>query len=163
MRFAKQIAEDIQGPVLDVPCGYGRNAKLMSSLGCRVICLDNNPEAIATIKNSKLPTACELVPMLCDLRKDRWKFSSNSLGAILNVHFVMPELFQYFEQSLIPGGFLFLETYDNRGGNYHELPELGEFRNLLGAAFDLLYYAEKKAGPLNANACTVRLLAKKHR
>ena len=75
MRFAQQIAKDMKGTVLDVPCGYGRNAKLMSSLGCRVICLDNNPAAITTIKNDKLRTAGELVPMLCDSKKSLEVFS----------------------------------------------------------------------------------------
>ncbi len=161
LRFARQIANEIQGAVLDVPCGYGRNARLMSSLGCRVICLDNNTQAIAAIKNNASPNAGELVPMLCDLKKDPWTFPNNSLGAILNIHFVMPELLARFEQSLMPGGFLFIETYDNRGGNYLALPKPGEFENLLSPAFDFLYYIERRAGPPKSNACTVRLLAKK--
>ena len=73
----------------------------------------------------------------------------------------MPELFRHFEQSLMPGGFLFIETYENRGGNYLELPKPWEFKTLLAPAFDFLYYAEKKAGPADANACTVRTLARK--
>ncbi len=160
-RFAHQIAKEIQGTVLDVPCGYGRNAILMSLLGCRVICLDNNSKALAALKENYSTTAGELVPMFCDLKKEAWEFSLNSLGAILNIHFVMPELFKYFEQSLMPGGFLFIETYDNRGGNYLELPKKGEFKNLLASAFNFLYYAEKKAGPPDVDACTVKLLAQK--
>lgn len=172
LKYARQIVEVSQGVILDVPCGYGRNARLMSSLGCTVLCVDNDPAALAAIQDPSFslwgtPKIEDqgrgpglLIPMSLDLVHDPWPFAENSIGAILNIHFVMPTLFPYFSKSLIPGGCLFIETFSGRGGNYLELPRPGELYSLLSSDFEFNAYEEKRVGP-NGEAVSVKLLARK--
>ena len=96
-----------------------------------------------------------------DFVKDAWPFGPCTLGGIVNVHFYLPELFPSFEYSLSPGGYLLFETVPGCGGDYLELPKAGQLKGLLGKAFEIEYYKERKVGPVDYDAVTVRLLAKK--
>jgi len=96
-----------------------------------------------------------------DLAHDPWPFGPGTAGAIINVHFLLPALFPLFQSSLIPGGYLLIETVPAHGGNYLELPRAGELRSALQGAFDFEFYKERKAGPGNYDAVTVQLLAKR--
>ena len=97
-----------------------------------------------------------------DLVHDPWPFGVGIVGAIINVHFVLPALFPLFESSLLPGGYLLIETVPAHGGNYLELPRAGDLRVAFQSAFDLEFYKERKAGPGNYDAVTVKLLARRH-
>jgi SAM-dependent methyltransferase len=172
LKYARQIIGVSRGVILDVPCGYGRNARLMSSLGCTVLCVDNDPEALAAIQDTSFSLwgapqiedqGCGpglLIPLSLDLAHDPWPFAENSIGAILNIHFVKPTLLPYFSKSLIPGGYLLMETFSGRGGNYLQLPRPGELYSLLSSDFEFDTYEEKRVGP-NREAVSVKLLARK--
>ena len=82
-----------------------------------------------------------------------------SVGGIINIHFTLPTLFPQFESSLIPHGYLLLETVPGVGGNYLELPKGGDLKVALGDAFDFEFYKERHVGPPEHNAVTVKLLA----
>jgi hypothetical protein len=84
------------------------------------------------------------------------------LGGILDIHFLDRSLFRYFTRSLRSGGYLLIETVGGYGGNYLELPKAGELRTMLRRTFDLVVYSEKKVGPREIDAVSVRLLAIKH-
>ncbi len=73
----------------------------------------------------------------------------------------MPPLFQQFETSLSPGGYLLFETVPAHGGNFIELPNEGELRRAFAEAFQFEFFKEKKAGPVGCGRVTVRLLAKR--
>lgn len=57
--------------------------------------------------------------------------------------------------------FLYLETVENRGENYKELPKRDEYRVRLPKGFDVLMYRERPAGPVGSDRATVRMLARK--
>jgi hypothetical protein len=97
-----------------------------------------------------------------DLVRDPWPFEAGTVGAIINVHLVLPALFPLFESSLLPGGHLLIETVPAHGGNYLELPRAGDLRVAFERAFDIKFYKERKAGPGNYDAVTVKLLARRH-
>jgi hypothetical protein len=59
------------------------------------------------------------------------------------------------------GGYLLFETMGGQGGNYLQLPRAGQMRTLLEPGFKMLFYREKRVGPPEANAVSVRLLARK--
>ncbi len=166
-RFASQIATAAEGkPVLDVACGSGRNAMALSELGCPVICIDKDLASLrahqAHWRNSSLKEASgQLNPYQLDLVKEPWPFAPYAAGGIINVHFLLPALFQLFERSLSPGGYLLLETVSGHGGNYLELPRAGELRAVFEKRFQIDWYRERKVGPHDCNAATVQLFAKK--
>jgi hypothetical protein len=153
-------------PVLDVGCGSGRNAVLLSRFGCTVVCLDKDLTSLHTLRASldQSPlrkASAELIARQVDLEKDRWPFTSNVVGGIISVHFFMPVLFPHFTTSLSSGGYLLLQTVPGCGGNYVELPKALEVRSTFEMGFSIEFYKEHKVGPPGSNAVTVQMLAKK--
>jgi SAM-dependent methyltransferase len=165
-RFASKLADAAAGlPILDVACGSGRNAILLSHLGCSVICVDKDLTRLTQrlrLSGTSFNKASEhLVLWQVDLIKELWPFGPSCVGGIINVHFFVPTLLPLFEKSLSPGGYLLLETAPGCGGNYLELPKTGEVSAILGNAFDIDFYKEGKAGPRGFGAVTVQLFARR--
>jgi len=77
------------------------------------------------------------------------------------VHSLFPALFPFFAESLIPGGFLILETIPGHGGNYLKLPKACQLRSTLSEHFEFEFYQERPVGPSVYGAVAVRLLAKR--
>jgi hypothetical protein len=96
-----------------------------------------------------------------DLVKDRWPFAANFAGGIINVHFLLPVLFPFFERSLSSGGYILVETIPGCGGNYLELPKAGGVRFAFEKNFQIEWYKERKVGPHGYDAVTVQMLARK--
>jgi SAM-dependent methyltransferase len=165
-RFASRIAAATNGaPILDVACGSGRNAMPLAELGCVVICVDIDlTQLSAQISSgcSRLKFSSQLRLRSLDLVKDPWPFGSVVFGGIVNVHFLLPTLFPHFENSLVPGGYLLIESIPGHGGNYLALPAAGEVKSALSPAFDFELYEERKVGPPGSDAVTVKLIAKRH-
>jgi SAM-dependent methyltransferase len=164
-RFAAQIvASSNQKPALDIACGSGRNAIFLASAGCDVICVDNNLAALRDRHNS-VEAGRQIVDHLrlyeIDLLQNPWPFGSNSAGAIINVHFLQPELLRCFARSLIQGGYLVIESIPAHGGNYLKLPRAGQLHSALRELFDFEFYRERKAGPGNYDAVTVQTVARR--
>lgn len=156
--FVRQCAEKLaiaagNKPILDVACGSGRNGLYLASLGCEVIFADRD---LAPLHDR---TRC--ASFAIDLVRDPWPFGTAALGGIIDVHFLLPELFSQFAASLVPGGRLLLETVPGCGNNYLELPKAGHMRRKLAGTFDFEEYREKAVGPPDIDAVTVRLLARK--
>ncbi len=168
-KFAEEIAFNSNGTIVDIACGYGRNAACIVSFGVPVVCVDINNDALEYIKSSvslSLPKSKEinqLTTMQLDLINDPWPFEDESLGAIINVHFFYYGLIAHFIRSLKIGGYLFIETIDGHGGNYLDLPQHGFIKAQLADAFDIKFIKEKKVGPLQSNSSSVKLLAIKQK
>lgn len=164
-RFAPKIAEAAGSvPILDVACGSGRNAFLLSEIGCKVICIDKDLRAIrenserehlSSVARSRIRT----YPL--DLIGQEWPFGKGMAGGIINVHFFLPTLLDVFARSLLPGAYLLIETIPGCGGNYLSLPSAGEVRKQLAGKFELTVYKESKVGPESIDAVTVKVLAKR--
>jgi SAM-dependent methyltransferase len=167
-RFASRIIGAVEGkPILDVACGSGRNAIFLSRLGCKVICIDKDltilrrRELQQTMVNSIEKHQLELRQF--DLVEDSWPFEEASAGGIVNVHFFLPSLFPFFENSLSPGGYLIFESVPGCGGNYLQLPPAGYVRSLLTTGFELEVYKERRVGPQGHDAVTTLTVAKRRR
>jgi SAM-dependent methyltransferase len=158
-KYAIQIVQHARDlPILDVGCGSGRHAFLLTSLGANVICLDRDLERFEFNRNHQ-PTNVRLRPMHADLLRDPWPFRESTLGGILAIHFlVAPALFVHFADSLTPEGRLLIETVGGHGGNYLELPRAGQLRRALSGSFDFEFYHERKVGPAGTDSVSVRLL-----
>jgi SAM-dependent methyltransferase len=166
-RFGAKVAGASHGkPILDVACGSGRNAFFLSSLGATVICMDRELTRLREHLAQNASTcfiegADRLVPHQIDLIKTHWPFDYESAGGIINVHFTLPTLFPFFANSLIPHGYLLLETVPGCGGNFLELPKKGELKTALEANFEFEMYKEKPVGTADRNAVTVKLVARR--
>ena len=104
----------------------------------------------------------QMIPLWTDLSKGEWPFRPNVFAAIINVHFVMPALFEFFRYSLRPGGYLLCETFGGHGENYRELPKAGEWKASLVSWLSIDMYVEKPAGPDGQSAVSVKLLGRKN-
>jgi SAM-dependent methyltransferase len=164
-RFATRIVSSSNGnPILDIACGSGRNAIFLASTGCDVVCVDSDLTALRDRQNSfaadqQVFGRLRLYEM--NLLKDPWPFGTNSAAAIINVHFLLPALLPFFENSLAPGGYLVIESIPAHGGNYLKLPQAGQLRSALKDSFDFEFYKERKAGPGNYDAVTVQTVARR--
>jgi len=167
-KFCSTIAASSCGkPILDVACGSGRNALPLAELGCTVICMDKDVAQIEIVRDSLRNTPFSglserLTPQSVDLNiASQWRFGPGTIGGIINIHFLAIGLIPLFHSSLIPGGYLLIETVPGHGGNYLQLPKSGELRTILTARFELKFYKEHKAGPPGVDAVTVKAFARK--
>lgn len=166
-RFGQQIVESAGTyPILDVPCGGGRNGVLLSYLGGQVIGIDIDLSKMERPRNTRNnePFAGDLSRISLqqlDLVRDAWPYPPSSIGAVINVHFLHLPLLECFADSLVPGGFLVIETVPNRGGNYTSLPRVGQLRAALQESVAFLVYQERHAGPADSDTVTVSLVGVK--
>ncbi len=164
-RFGSKVAAASHDkPILDLGCGSGRNALFLWNLGCTVICMDRDLSGLEAQLTRALPghSATDkkrLIPHQIDLENEPWPFDRQSVGGIINVHFTLPSLFPHFCSSLVPEGYLLLETVPGCGGNYLELPRKGTLKAALEGSFRFELYKERPVGPPDRNAVTVKLLA----
>lgn len=53
VKFADQIASLGEGPIIDAPCGYGRNAVELAAHGCTVIAIDIDQQILSILDRLK--------------------------------------------------------------------------------------------------------------
>lgn len=166
---ADELTSLFRYPVLDAGCGSGRNAIALAARGLSVVCVDRNLDLLNSLIhfvsiNDLRPSVRKqghLYPVLAELKHSRWPFSQSCFGAIISVHFLDIDLFDAFRYSLMPSGYLYIETFDGHGGNYLDLPRAGQLRDLLSRHFHLAFYREGAVGPPDSGAVSVKLFGKK--
>jgi SAM-dependent methyltransferase len=171
VQFAKQIGSLDKGPVLDAPCGYGRNAIALAAQGCTVIAIHNDRKRLAVLDQVKEAYVAKSAPIgvhsgqiltLCaDLTTERWPIRRSSVSAIICVHFVMIDLIPTFISSLQEAGYLYIETFGGQGQNFLELPKAQQLKELLSKHVEFEYYKERKVGPAEVDSVAVTLLAQR--
>ena len=102
-RFAALVPD---GEVLDLACGYGRHSRLFAAAGHRVLAVDRDREALASIREEGVAT------MPIDLENgDPWSFEANRFSGIVITNYLHRPLFPGIFASLIDGGVLIVETF----------------------------------------------------
>jgi SAM-dependent methyltransferase len=171
VKFGDHIASLGEGPIIDAPCGYGRNAVELAARGCTVIAIDKDlrklsildqlrdsyieERASTDVSPGKIFTVC------ADLTIEGWPMGPSSVSAIVCVHFAMLDLIPSFIASLRTGGHLYVETFGGQGQNFRDLPKAGQLRELLSKYVEFRYYKEQKVGPPEIDSVSAVLLAKR--
>ncbi|MBV8635468.1 MAG: class I SAM-dependent methyltransferase [Burkholderiaceae bacterium] len=109
-RFAPQVTS---GEVLDLACGYGRHAKLFAAMGRKVLAVDRDEAALATLAQQGIPTRH------ADLESgDSWLFGPERFACIVVTNYLYRPLFPHIVDSLAPGGLLLIETFAQGNGQF---------------------------------------------
>ncbi len=102
-----KVIKDTDNPrpvALDIACGNGRHAKVLSQLGFMVDALD-----ISSIALKNLANIAHITPVLADL--DNFIFTPNRYDVVLNSFFLDRRLFPSLIASLKPNGIVLFETF----------------------------------------------------
>jgi SAM-dependent methyltransferase len=170
LKFAGELAHPGDTIVLDLACGFGRNAVLMAAHGCDVIGVDHD---IARLHHLHASTEFllerapihnvpgQITTVCADLNVASWPFAVDIFDIVISIHFVHLELFPCILQSLRPGGHFYLETFGGQGQNHLGLPRPGEIKAALSDHVDFIYYREKAATRTRVESVSVRALARK--
>lgn len=103
-RFAPLITA--QGSALDLACGEGRNARYLARLGYRVVAVDRDRAALATL------AGVDGVSALCaDLEGSPWPCGSNRFDGIVVTNYLHRPLMPALLEALRAGGVLIYETF----------------------------------------------------
>ncbi|MEO8344342.1 MAG: class I SAM-dependent methyltransferase [Betaproteobacteria bacterium] len=92
--------------VLDVACGYGRHARMFAARGARVVALDRDASALATLSGlTGIETRC------ADLEAGKWPMANERFDAIVVSHYLHRPLFPHLRDALADDGALLYETF----------------------------------------------------
>jgi SAM-dependent methyltransferase len=164
-RFLLQHASKLDAalPVLDAPCGFGRNSLFLAHQGYSVVGADIDAERVNFLRRharQALHRISHLSFVVCNLDAEFLPFGPGAFGSVVIVHFI-PSAWSGYVAALRSGGILVFETMGGQGQNYLELPVGGQIRSLLEPTFTILVHREKAVGPPGRNAVTVQVLAQK--
>lgn len=148
--------------VLDAPCGRGRNALYLQTLGFNIVGVDRDQAVLQVLEDAaSMNSGGTVETVLMDFDNDDWIFPDESFDVVMNIHYVSLSLLPRLLRGIRRGGTFLMETFENRGENYLELPGAGSVKKIVQAELELLVYEERAAGPAGCNAVTVRVLGRR--
>jgi SAM-dependent methyltransferase len=103
-RFAGLIAP--RGSVLDLACGSGRHARYLAALGCEVVAVDRDAEALATLRGQR-----GIDPRYAELEADPWPFAGRRFDGIIVTNYLHRPLWPSLIAALAANGVLIYETF----------------------------------------------------
>jgi SAM-dependent methyltransferase len=104
VRFAPLVASG--ACVLDLACGHGRHARYFASRGARVVAVDRDAAALATLRD-----APGIETHAVDLETGGWPFATERFDAIVAVRYLHRSLFPHLLASLATDGVVLYETF----------------------------------------------------
>jgi SAM-dependent methyltransferase len=99
--------------LLDVAAGYGRHARFFASRGARVVAVDRDPAALATLDDEP-----RIETRVADLEHGAWPFAGERFDAIVVVHYLQRDLFAPILDVLAGDGVLLYETFAHGNAAY---------------------------------------------
>jgi len=118
-RFSPLIAAGSR--VLDVACGRGRHARFFAARGCRVVAVDRDAAAIATLDG-----VAGVTPVAADLETGAWPFGNERFDAIVVTNYLHRALFAPLLSAVRGDGVLLYETFA-AGNEAHGKPSNPDF------------------------------------
>jgi SAM-dependent methyltransferase len=111
VRFAPLVGHDAR--VLDVAAGYGRHAHFFARRGARVVAVDRDATALATLEGEP-----RIETRVADLEQGRWPFAGEEFDAIVVVHYLHRAIFPRLIAALAGDGALLYETFAHGNAAY---------------------------------------------
>ena len=104
LRFAHLVPPGSR--VLDLACGWGRHARLFAARGCKVIAVDRDAQALASLQG--VPA----IETLCmDLEAAPWPFASERFDGIIVTNYLHRPLLAAIVTAVSGAGALIYETF----------------------------------------------------
>jgi SAM-dependent methyltransferase len=131
------------GDVLDLACGSGRHARHFAARGGRVLAVDRDAAALASLSG-----VTGVVTRAADLEGAAWPFAPSSFDAIVVANYLHRPLFGPIVAALRPGGVLVYETFmvgNERFGkpsNPHFLLRPGELLALVQGRLEVIAFEQ---------------------
>ncbi len=104
MRFAPLVSRGAR--MLDVAAGHGRHARFFAARGARVVAVDRDASALATLRGQP-----SIETRVADLEQGSWPFAGETFDAIVVVHYLHRALFPRLIDALAGDGALLYETF----------------------------------------------------
>lgn len=144
-RSIATLSLPVGSKILDAPCGLGRHAHWLSSLGHNVFAADIDRDrlsaAASTAPKFGSPIRWIEMDMECPWhRRDRFDL-------FLMVHYHSDNVVKRAVEILRSGGIFVFETFGGHGKNYLSLPRSGWFESALKTQFNILELKERPVGP----------------
>ena len=137
---------------LDLASGFGRHSILASKYFENVVAVDNGEK----VSTSRWHEKYDNIYFLRSDLTEPLPFHLHQFDLVLLIHYYDEKIVNRIWENLKYGGFLILETVDNRGGNWQDLPIYSEFISLLDSRFKIidrqLELIEKKPARLRVKA-----------
>jgi SAM-dependent methyltransferase len=118
-RFAPLVASGAR--VLDLACGYGRHARFFAARGARVVAVDRDAAALATLAGE-----ARIAPRALDLEAGGWPLPGERFDAIVVANYLHRPLFPFLLAALAEDGVLIYETFA-RGNEAYGRPSNPDF------------------------------------
>lgn len=119
--------------VLDLACGQGRNGLFAASLGCSVLGVDANDEALATARKAAESAAGQAEFVRMDMENDpqapREVLASDAYDVVLVFRYLHRPLLPRIARAVRPGGLLIYQTFtvDHPDHSPHNRPRNPDF------------------------------------
>ncbi|MBV5270065.1 MAG: methyltransferase domain-containing protein, partial [Afipia sp.] len=161
-----RTGKDRSGLAADFGSGYGRNTLAAAAQGWNTTAFDLDRRALMSLMTHSAMHRDEIDGQITAVCAD---LSQPSL--IRPASFALVMLIEYSNEinvralvsAVRPGGYLILETFQDRGENWRGLPSPGALRTLLGVEFDLLSYKEIPCRHAEGARCTAKVFARRVR
>jgi SAM-dependent methyltransferase len=146
--------------VLDLACGSGRHARFFADRGCRVLAVDRDPTALATMK-----AIAAIETREADLEASDWPLAGERFDAIVVTNYLHRPLFPHLVAAIEDDGALLYETFARgneaygRPSNPDFLLERGELLRLAGDRLTVIAFAQGLAFTDERGAVVQRLAA----
>jgi SAM-dependent methyltransferase len=118
-RFAPLVTSGAS--VLDLACGHGRHARLFAERGHRVVAVDRDESAPATLAGH-----VRIETRRLDLEGGPWPLAGEQFGAIVVTNYLHRPLFPFLLDALADDGVLLYETFA-RGNEVYGRPANPDF------------------------------------
>jgi len=122
VRYAHLVG--VGARVLDVASGAGRHARYFAGRGCRVVAVDRDREALATLDGVAGVAGVET--RVADLELGTWPLGDERYDAIVVTNYLHRPLFPFLRAALAGGGVLLYETFA-RGNEAFGRPSRPDF------------------------------------
>ena len=149
------------GPLLDLACGTGRHALLLSAAGFRVRAIDRDEGKIGRLRDLARRLDLTTDAAVVDLEGPDLDLGRTDYAAILVFNYLQRSLFPALREALRPGGVLIYETFTTAQAacghptNPEYLLEPGELRRL-AQPLEILRHREGEADGQHSAAVVAR-------